>query len=214
MSPAHSNEKRGIMDKMIEEKNDDDVVSSDENESELMPLLTPVSNSRPSSMYPQQGSINPRVTFTNENSITSEPLAVLKTWKNRKPLTRKEIVINQAILVLFTSGFMASVIGFVSLEGDGGGLRLFRLFYPTGSLMMMSVFLIRLEKYPKMIRSFKVKLGMFGVIQIPCIIILTNVLYLEFIGNAFLIFITILLYGVQLVLSFYYAFTCISQLNY
>lgn len=227
---------------MIEGKNDDgdDVVSSDRNESELIPLLTPTAvdskggsgrkrnihrPSPPSSLLlmspSREGSssrrIIPRVTFTQENSISSpalEPKAVLTSWKTRKPLTRNEIIINQAILVLFTTGFMASVIGFVSLEEDGGGLRLFRLFYPTGSLMMMSIFLIRLEKYPKSVRSFKAKLAIFGTIQIPCIIILINVLYLNFIGSAFLIFITILLYGIQLILSFYYAFTCVSKLNY
>lgn len=197
---------------MIEEENDD-VVSSDKSESELMPLLTPISNDRPSSMSPQQGPINPRVTFTQENSIISEPKAVLTSWNSRKPLTPKENVINQAILVLFTSGFMASVIGFVSLEGDAG-IRLFRLFYPTGSMMMMSIFLIRLERFPKIIRSIKVKIGFFIVIQVPCIIVLINVLYLNFLSSTFLIMVTILLYAFQLVLSFYYAFTCISKLNY
>lgn len=208
------------MDEMIEEENDDDVVSSDNrSESELMPLLTSstISSNRPSkdsTMSLQQGSINPRVTFTNENSIISEPKASLISWKTRKPLTPKDIVINQTILILFTSGFMASVIGFVSLEGKSGGYRLFRLFYPTGSMMMMSMFLIRLDKYPKIIRSIKVKIGFFIVIQLPCIIILINVLYLNFLTSTFLIIITILLYAMQLVLSFYYAFTCISKLNY
>lgn len=211
------------MDEMIEEGNgDDDVVSSDtskESESELMPLLTTstIFSNRPSTatMSPQHGSINPRVTFTQENSIiSSEPKAILTSWKDRKPLTPKEVIINQAILVLFTSGFMASVIGFVSLEGNHSGYRLFRLFYPTGSIMMMSIFFIRLERYPKTIRSTKVKIGFFSVIQIPCIIILINVLYLNFLTSTFLIVVTILLYGTQLVLSFYYAFTCISKLNY
>lgn len=54
----------------------------------------------------------------------------------------RELVI-EAFIVVFTIGFISSVVGFLSLESGSIGGRVFRVFYPLGSVLMFSIFLLR-----------------------------------------------------------------------
>lgn len=122
-------------------------------------------------------------------------------------------ILNQSILVLFTCGFISSVIGFVSLDTTGSDQKIFQTFYPLGSILMMSIFGLQPEKMPQIISEKRVKYSICLILSFICLMVTLAVLKWDF-EETSIIILTIILYMSQLTISFYYAFTSISQLSY
>lgn len=144
--------------------------------------------------------------------------------KARQFLTRPAVL--QVILVTFTSGIICSVIGVVSLkEPYSTSQHLpFRIFYPLGTFLMMAIFLLKIPKH-LCHRWMRYSLLM-SLLLIPVVIMIV-VLHTDgkeekdtLISSSgtstaiHTIVLTVILYAVQLVLSFSMVMMSLQNIQY
>lgn len=150
----------------------------------------------------------------------SEPDAptsrLLMKFRTHRHTLQESSTANQAILVLFTSGLFAGVVGVASLMEPAriSDHLSFRVFYPTGTILMLSILLL---KFPSNVIPASVSWIKY-VMQVS--LMLTPVFVLVFVRLIFYdddvlsLLIAGALFVVQLILSFTYVFFCMRDIKY
>ena len=185
----------------------------------------------------------PETETTSSESPTlsvSHPLLIKKDdEKLHRPSCFKNIVdkaiVVRIILICFTSGLICSIVGFVSLKDPSfiNNHLPFRVFYPTGTLLMLTIVFLKLPKTS--FKSYRLKYT--ALITLFILPVIITSLILQFDTNSHysqlmsyhdspspsvlsnpslspLVFVSMILFAIQLTLSFVYIFFCMQDVKY
>jgi hypothetical protein len=139
-------------------------------------------------------------------------------------------IVARTILICFTSGFISSVVGIVSLKDVVNDQRPFQVFYPMGTLLMLTIVFLKFPHNSFMNHRVKYT-ALLTLFIIP--VIITALVFkfdlsshqhqkssVEFssLGSSFTlspyVSISIFLFGLQLLVSFSYVFFCLQDIKY
>jgi len=137
--------------------------------------------------------------------------------------------INRTILICFTSGLISSVVGVISLKDPSfiNDHLPFRVFYPTGTLLMMTILLLKCPQKINIGLTYSAATVLFIIpITVTSIILKfdsnsRNLMSYESQDHSLSdpilspsVVLSMLLFAVQLSLSFLYVFFCLQEIDY
>lgn len=143
----------------------------------------------------------------------------VKLWisiKSKKRSLQSSPAVSQAILIIFTSGLFACVVGVSSLNEPSliSDHLTFRVFYPSGAVLMLSILLLR---FPSNVIPHSViwvkPVMQFMLLVVPAllVILVRTALYEKPVTS---ILTAGAMFFVHLVLSFTYVFFCMREIKY
>ena len=200
-------------------------------------------NIRPTVLSNSSRVSQPETETTSSESPTlsvSDPLLMKKDdGKLHRPPCFRNIVdkaiVVRIILICFTSGLICSIVGFVSLKDPSfiNDHLPFRVFYPTGTLLMLTIVFLKLPKTS--LKSYRLKYT--ALITLFILPVIITSLILQFDTNSHyselmsyhdspspsilsnpslspLVFVSMILFVLQLTLSFVYVSFCMQDVKY
>ena len=169
---------------------------------------------------PREAIMDPQISLQEvvryEADNSERPSGILVSFKSHKHRLQQSPAVSQGILVIFTSGLFACVVGVASLIEPAriSDHLSFRIFYPSGTILMLSILLL---KFPPNLIPASVAWIKF-VLQLSLMlapVLMMTFVRLIFYGDPIL---TVLAAGAvfsgQLVVSFTYVLLCMRDMRY